>query len=95
MVDLGTSLVVRQKTGGIQPFDRDRLLISVYRAVGHRERPISDASALTATIAAELVHNTAGAAVNLADITETALQVLKRFDSAAAVQYAAYHPFTS
>ena len=91
IVDLSTSLAVRSKTGHLQPFSRDRLFISVYRAVGHRERAVDDASALTATIAAKLVHSTSVAAISPADIINTTLQTLKQFDTAATVQYQAYH----
>ena len=90
-VDLSTSLAVRQQNGPTSPFSRDKLLVSILRAVGHRERPIEDAGALTATITAKLLYQTATAAVSPADITKTALETLRRFDNAAAVQYQAYH----
>jgi transcriptional regulator NrdR family protein len=50
-----------------------------------------DAGALTATITAKLIDSAKSAALGTGDITRTALQTLERFDSAAAVQYAAYH----
>jgi len=90
-VDLATSLIVRRLDGKMSHFSRDKLFISVFRAVGHRNQPTADASALTATIIAKLLHGTQTASVSTVDIIDTALQVLKRFDSAAAVQYAAYH----
>jgi transcriptional repressor NrdR len=90
-VDLATSLVVRRKDNTVTPFDRDQLFVSVLQSVGHRKQPIKDAGALTATITAKLLHGTKTAAIKPSDITEIAIQTLKRFDSAAAVQYAAYH----
>lgn len=90
-VDLSTSLVVRHSDGSMAPFSRDTLLISVYRAVGHRERPVEDAGALAATITAKLLHSGSEAAVSPKDIVQTAYETLKRFDEAAAVQYRAYH----
>jgi transcriptional regulator NrdR family protein len=90
-VDFSTSLVVRSPDGAIAPFSRDQLFVSVLRAVGHREQPVADAGALTATITAKLLHNAETAAIHPSDIVGTALDVLKHFDRAAAVQYAAYH----
>jgi transcriptional repressor NrdR len=89
-IDFGTSVTVRQENGRLRPFNRDELFMSVYRAVGHRERPITDAAALTSTITSKLLSG-ADAALKPNDITKATLAVLKRFDRAAAVQYAAYH----
>jgi transcriptional repressor NrdR len=90
-IDFSTSLVVRNSTGSVQPFNRDQLFVSILRAVGHREAPVRDASALTATITGRLLHNTKTAVITRTDIINTTLQALKHFDQAAAVQYAAYH----
>jgi len=75
----------------MSPFSRDKLFVSILRAVGHRNRPIDDAGALTATITAKLVLGAATAALRPDDIVAVAHQTLKHFDTAAAVQYAAYH----
>ena len=90
-VDLSTSIVVRRPRGQLSPFSRDKLFISIYRAVGHRKQPTADAGALTATATAKLLHGAQTASVDPLDITKVTLQVLRRFDNAAAVQYAAYH----
>jgi transcriptional repressor NrdR len=90
-VDLSTSIVVRLVGGAVAPFSRDKLFVSILRAVGHRTQPLEDANALTATIIAKLLHATSGAALAPADITRTAAETLKRFDTAACVQYQAYH----
>ncbi len=94
-VDLSTSLVVRHANGPVRPFSRDKLFVSVLRAVGHRSEPIQDAGALTATITAKLLHSTATAAIAPADIIKTTLTALNHFDKAAAVQYQAYHKTAS
>jgi transcriptional repressor NrdR len=90
-IDLSTSIVVRSHTGRPIPFNRDKLFISIYRAVGHRKQSLEDASALTATIIAKLLHNAASARLLPDDIKKTSLTVLSHFDKAAAVQYQAYH----
>jgi transcriptional repressor NrdR len=90
-VDLSTSLVVRRDNGPVTPFSRDKLFVSILRATGHRNEPIQDAGALTATITAKLLHSTTTAVISPADIVKTTLEALNRFDKAAAVQYGAYH----
>lgn len=89
--DFATSLVVRNKSGTLTPFSRDRLFISILRSVGHRKDSLSAANALAATIMARLLQDAETAAIKSSDITAGSLHVLKRFDKAAAVQYAAYH----
>ena len=88
--DLSTSLVVRAGST-VEPFLRDKLFISILRAIGHRTEPLQDAGGLTATVIAQLLHTDAKAsytAHNIAVLTHT---MLERFDTAAAVQYQAYH----
>ncbi|HSX31503.1 MAG TPA: hypothetical protein VLE99_06325 [Candidatus Saccharimonadales bacterium] len=89
--ELGTSLTVRHGNGPMQPFSRDKLFASVLRAVGHREAAVDDASALTATITAKLLGSSHNASVSPIDIIQIALTTLQHFDTAAAVQYQAYH----
>lgn len=83
-------MAVRRNDGRISPFNRDVLFMSVYRAIGHREHPIVDAAALTSTITSKLLNGTR-ALIGSEDIVVATLGVLKHFDRAAAVQYAAYH----
>ena len=89
-IDLTTSLVVRSQ-GHTAPFSRDKLFISIFRAVGHRKQPINDAGALTDTVLAKCRLKAVSAALAPSDIVSVAMEVLQRFDNAAAVQYIAYH----
>jgi len=88
---LSTSLAVRRQNGPVSPFSRDKLFLSLLKALGHRTTPVEDAGALTATIVAQLLQNTPKAVLDPSDIAKTALETLQRFDTAAAVQYQAYH----
>jgi len=90
-VDFSTGIVIRGKDGTLSPFSRDRLFVSILQAVGHRRDGLSDASGLTTTIASQLLRSTETALIESSQITKTAAIALKRFDSAAAVQYVAYH----
>jgi transcriptional regulator NrdR family protein len=89
--ELSTSLVIKHEDGHIEPFSRDKLFVSIHDAVGHRQSPAEDAGALTATISTHLLKRAESAAIRPADVISVALQVLQRFDNAAAVQYGAYH----
>lgn len=90
-VELSSSLVVRPSSGSLQPFSRDKLFVSLLRALGHRETALEDAGALTATTIAKLLHGETQAVIDPADIVTVAHAALSRFDTAAAVQYRAYH----
>lgn len=91
IVDFSTSLVVKTGARNISPFSRDRLFASILGSVGHREASVADAGGLTATIVSKLLGAAKSAVLTREDIISTSLQVLKHFDGAAAVQYAAYH----
>jgi transcriptional regulator NrdR family protein len=89
--DLAAGLVVSHSHSPVEPFSRDKLFVSLYRALGHRKTAVSDAGALSDTIVAKLLHGEAQASISPADIVQTAHQTLLHFDQAAAVQYQAYH----
>lgn len=88
--DLLKSLVVDDGTR-FAPFDRDKLLISLYLVCGHRTDPVESAAGLTDTTVSKLLVKAESGKLTRNQIIKTASTVLKRFDSAAAVQYAAYH----
>ena len=90
-LDTEKSWVVQYSTALPRPFTRDTLFISVFKSLQHRPSATGDATALTATIITQLP-----AAMQQAELTSTAiaiisLQVLQRFDVAAATFYQAYH----
>ncbi len=88
--DLSTSLVVRAGST-VEPFLRDKLFMSILRAIGHRTEPLQDAGGLTATVIAQLLQTDTKASYTAHDIATLAHTTLDRFDTAAAVQYQAYH----
>ena len=88
---MATSIVVKPIGGRLRPFNRDKLFVSILRAVGHRNDPLNDANALTATIIAKLLHATREASLEPVQITAMAIDTLSKFDTAACVQYQAYH----
>ena len=92
-VDYAASISLKTTSGALEPFQRDILFISVYDSLRHRKTAVSDAEALTATILKQLpVCFDATTAVDREKLVNLTATTLQRFDSAAAVQYRAFHP---
>lgn len=73
------------------PFHHTTLLLSIASCFEHKTKEkAKNAEALTKTIEEALVKD--GTKTSTKAISEIAYEVLKRFDSIAAVQYAAHHP---
>ena len=81
--------------GRLEPFSRDRLFLSLYKACRHRKTAISDATALTETVLGKLRSHAAPATLTRHQVVDAASEVLKRFDRAAATAYQAYHPISN
>jgi transcriptional repressor NrdR len=89
--DLSTSLLVKKRSGGLQSFSRDKLLISIAKAVEHKKTPSQAASELTQTVLRHLLKNKPLPKIistqNISDMTSL---VLKRYDPASAIKYLSY-----
>ncbi|CAN5187471.1 hypothetical protein BH09PAT3_BH09PAT3_5930 [soil metagenome] len=91
-IDYTKSLLV--KTGSqrqLIPFERDRLLLSLYNSLGHRPTALADAGGLCATIVAKLAPTASNGVVTSSRIVEVSLVALSRFDKLAAQHYQAFH----
>jgi transcriptional regulator NrdR family protein len=89
----------------LQPFDRDRLFISIYESLRHRPTAAQDARGLADTVTAHIMRDaqkqrqlrdtkniqTAASRITPRTIAEAILNTLQRFDQAAATHYAAFH----
>ena len=82
---------VSHKTGDLEPFQRDKLFLSLYQACGHRSTAQSDASGLTDTIIAKLLTSEPSGVIKSTRITSVAQVALNRFDKAASSYYAVRH----
>jgi transcriptional repressor NrdR len=91
--ELATSVLVLLPDGQRAPFNRDRLLVSIISCLGHRSDAIESGGYLTATIIAKLLRQQK-ALIETRSIVEAAHITLAAFDTAAATQYAAYHPLS-
>lgn len=86
-----TSLLVSSPKR-VEPFSREKLLLSVYEALRHRKTAISDATALCDTVWTQLQPQITAAQLTRRQIVETTHKILKRFDKAGATVYLAFHP---
>lgn len=91
-IDYPTALSVKNSSGVLSSFVRDRLFLDVYDCLKHRGTAQRDATALTDSIIGKVLAQNKTAIVKRADLVEITVATLKRFDRAAAVQYKAYHP---
>ena len=89
-VDLSGSVTVRDAEA-LQPFQRDKLFMSVYDSLKHRKTALQDATGLTDTVISKLYPLMQDAKLVRSDIISVTIEVIKRFDKAAATHYIAFH----
>ncbi len=87
--DLKQSLRVKNGAS-LRPFIYEKLFLDVYESLSHRKTAYTDAKGLTDTIILKLLPCKSGIIQNT-EVKETALEVLKRFDSAAFTYYKSHH----
>lgn len=90
-IDLSGSITVRDLRR-LEPFQRDKLFMSIYDSLKHRKTALSDASGLTDTVISRLYPLMKDAIVERMAIIDAVTEVLTRFDGVAATHYDAFHP---
>ena len=90
-VDYGAVWAVRQSSGAITPFHRDKLLLSIYKSCQHRPNALTEASDLTDTVTDKLRILASDGQLSVKQIAQTVVVALNRFDKAASVHYLAFH----
>lgn len=90
-VDLQDSLRVEKRKGHYQPFLRDKLYLSIYKAVDHLDEPSHIATHLTNTVLRHiLTTKPLSPVVTSSEIAHKVAAVLKRFNAAASVRYLSF-----
>ncbi len=91
--DYATALVVEGIRGKLYPFSRDKLFLSLYKSLGHRQDALNSATELTDTIIGRLLRQRQApdGLLQMAAIAHAAHITLKRYDPLAAHTYKAYH----
>lgn len=90
--EYATALVV-ERGKVLVPFERDKLLLSIYRACGHREDSQAAATELTNTVLGQIARKKLAPHGTL-PVQKLAMLIhvtIKRFDPLAANTYKAYH----
>ena len=82
--------LVRRK-GSLAPFNRDKLLLSIFTSCRHRPSALEDASALTETVMNKLLFTANNGVLEASAVASTVQVALNRFDKAASVHYQAFH----
>jgi transcriptional regulator NrdR family protein len=83
--------LVRSPAGGLVPFSRDKLFLSLYRSCQHRLTALADAAALTETVTVKVLNQIVGGVLDSRTLLQIIQVSLNRFDRAASVHYAAFH----
>lgn len=79
------------QSNGLVEFERDKLLLSLYKANAHRPTALTDAKYLSKTVISRLTPQAADGQITISVIAHEVLSVLQNFDKAAATFYEAYH----
>lgn len=82
---------VNARSGAVEPFQRDKLFLSLYKACEHRPTRLSDATGLTDTVVRKLQSQIELGQLSAKAIAVAAEVALSRFDASAATVYRAYH----
>lgn len=94
-IDLAKSLVLVKTDQKLEPFIKEKLLLSIFRSLGHRKSATSDAIAITDTVMAKLLKKLTSPLITPDTVIKQTSLVLSNFDQAANVHYLAYHPVKS
>lgn len=84
--------MIQRPDGKLEAFSRDKLYVSIYEACRHRDTAARDATALSLVVVGDLLKLIKNGQLARDELTSTTHRALKRFDTAAATYYAAYHP---
>lgn len=93
--DLESSIMVLHQIDdkeALEPFSRDKLLLSIHDSLRHRKTALDDATALTDTIISQALPLVSEALINASQLAKISHKILKRFDHVAATHYLAFHP---
>lgn len=88
---LEDALRVEKKSGPYQPFSRDKIFMSIYKATDHLPNSTIIASNLTATVLRHLISQAPlNPVISSGTITKIVATVLQRYNAASAVRYMSF-----
>lgn len=90
--DLSSSwIVAKSKTNSLEPFHRNKLYISLYEALRHRNNPMNDAEEICNTIIEASRDKIRDGLLLLDDLQDIICTTLSNFDESGLVYYKAYY----
>jgi transcriptional repressor NrdR len=90
-VDLSEALRVKHHSGRLEPFQRDKLFLSVHNSLSHRKTALEDATQLTNTIIAQSLGPNSEGALEISRLRSVALETINHFDRVAGVYYESHY----
>ena len=90
LVDLSTTHRVRTTQNRLEPFQRDKLFLSIKDSCAHRKTALMDATYLTDTVLTQVLQQNQSE-IPRGQIIKIAALVLERFDATAGAVYVARH----
>ena len=89
--DLPGSLRAEKRNGSIEPFEQDKVYISIYKAIDHLPQPSTTARSLTATVLRHLLQaKPLDPVIPTRIIAKQTAAVLRRYNAAASVRYLSF-----
>jgi transcriptional repressor NrdR len=82
---------VKNTDNQLQPFSRDKLMLSLHKVCAHRPTATADAGSLTDTVIKKLAPHASDGVINRLAVIQAVQVALNRFDHVASVQYQALH----
>jgi transcriptional repressor NrdR len=93
--DLSRSVSIINIQGSLETFSTDKLYMSIFKALSHREDALNDARHITNTITTKLLKECSDGAIEINDLKIICLNTLEKFDKVAGTYYSAYYPISS
>ena len=90
-IDLHSALRMKKTNGSLEPFLRDKLLMSIHSSLSHRKTAYTDATELTDTSLRELTRSHTNGIISKKALTVSVHRILNHFDNAAGVYYEAHY----
>ena len=89
--DYTRTLRVKKSSGDLEPFQRDKLFLSLYQSLTHRKSAIDDAGHLTNNVITKLLDIQNNGLIDSIEIKHKAMYVISHFDQTASFYYQAHY----
>ncbi len=91
VAELNYLFMVENTTGILEPFNRDKLFLSIFACLNHSKDPVGSAKSLTDTLMSKLLLSDYPPKLTTDHISSLAYPIIARFDKFAAEKYIRSH----